>query len=250
MTGKSSSNRSVIRALQILKAFRPGSEVLGNGDIADLTGLPRATISRLTQTMVEEGFLLHDASLRAYRLGAPVLSLAFSMRNSSAILRRATPLMEALARQERINVGLALADVDEMVYLESIRLGARASIRTVMPGQRIPMETTSLGRAWMSTLDEPALQTHFRHFASRHPAAWPQREKEIRKGLAAVKSQGYCVASWLPDVVAVACPLNFGDGEIYGLNASLTTEEPPELVAARLGGPLLSLQAQLYAQAA
>jgi DNA-binding IclR family transcriptional regulator len=123
--GRSPLNRSLERGIAVLRAFRPGTELLGNGDIAERTGLPRASISRLTQTLVEAGFLEHDSGERAYRLAAPVLTLGHAMRSGSSVLRVATPPMAALARRLRINVGLAVRDGDEMVYLESVRFNPK-----------------------------------------------------------------------------------------------------------------------------
>ena len=248
MTGLSPTNRSLIRGLRLLRAFRPGSESLGNGELAEATGLPRATVSRLAQTLAAEGFLLHDAARRTYSLGAPLLGLAFSMRNSSHLLHLAAPLMEEVARRERINVGIALADRDEMVYLESIRLSRRKSLRTIMPGQRIPMESTSLGRAWLATLDDARREPLYRDFRNKHPRQWKALERELAEAIARVHSDGYCAASWLPNVVAVACPLVFAGGQVYALNASVTTEEPFDEVAATLIGPLLGLAADIRAE--
>lgn len=39
-----------------------------------------------------------------------------------------------------------------MVYLESIRYNRRVALRNVVSGQRVPMELTSLGRAYPSTI--------------------------------------------------------------------------------------------------
>ena len=50
--GRSPANRSLERGIEILRAFRPGSELLANGDLAERTGLSRSTVSRLTQTLV------------------------------------------------------------------------------------------------------------------------------------------------------------------------------------------------------
>ena len=113
-------------------------------------GLSRATVSRLAQTLVDSGMLEHDRRRRAYRLAAPVLSLAHAMRSGSPILQVAGPLMRSEAEQRKINVGLAIADRDEMVYLESVRYSRRVSWRNVVAGQRVPMELTSLGRAWLA----------------------------------------------------------------------------------------------------
>ncbi|OYX75975.1 MAG: IclR family transcriptional regulator, partial [Bradyrhizobium sp. 35-63-5] len=40
--GRSPRNRSLERGVAILRAFRPGSELLGNGELAERTGLARA----------------------------------------------------------------------------------------------------------------------------------------------------------------------------------------------------------------
>ena len=36
--GASPANRSLERGVEILRAFRPGSDLLGNGELADRTG--------------------------------------------------------------------------------------------------------------------------------------------------------------------------------------------------------------------
>jgi len=69
-------NRSLERGIEVLRAFRPGTDLLGNGELAERTGLSRATVSRLCQTLADTGLLQHARSERAYRLAAPVLSLA------------------------------------------------------------------------------------------------------------------------------------------------------------------------------
>ena len=137
--GRSPLNRSLQRGIAVLRAFRPGTELLGNGELAERTRLPRASISRLTQTLAEAGYLEYSAPQRAYRLGAPVLTLAHAMRSGSPVLRVATPPMTALARRLRINVGLAVRDGDDMVYLESVRFNAKGSQRAVVSGQRVPI---------------------------------------------------------------------------------------------------------------
>ena len=119
--GAPSQNRSLQRGLDILKVFRPGLDLLGNSEIAEKTGIAKATVSRLTQTLVNSGLLDYDPDARAYRLGATLLSLALAARMSSPVLQIALPLMRAASEEFHVNVGLATADQEEMVYLESIR---------------------------------------------------------------------------------------------------------------------------------
>jgi DNA-binding IclR family transcriptional regulator len=58
--GLSPLNRSVLRGAEILRAFKPGSDLLGNGELSERTGLSPSTVSRLTQTLVVAGLLQLD----------------------------------------------------------------------------------------------------------------------------------------------------------------------------------------------
>ncbi|GJG94962.1 IclR family transcriptional regulator [Cupriavidus pauculus] len=216
------ANRSLERGIEILRAFRPGSEVLGNGELAERTGLARSTVSRLTQSLVDTGFLQYDPALRAYRLGVPVLSLAHAMRSGSTVLQLAAPMMRELAQAEYLNVGLALADRDEMVYLESIRHGRKASLRSVVAGQRVPMALTSLGRAWLALAPEADFAARMADFAARS-AHWPELREEIETAVAHVRRHGWCAAAWQPEVVAISTPLALEHYPVHVLNISLST---------------------------
>jgi DNA-binding IclR family transcriptional regulator len=239
--GVSPTNRSLERGMEILRAFRPGSELLGNGDLAERTGLSRATISRLTQTLAGTGFLEHDPVRRAYRLGAPVLSLGHAMQTGSSVLQIAAPMMRAVAEKLRINVGLATPDRDEMVYLESVRYNRKVSLRNVVMGQRIPIELTSLGRAYLAVAQEPQRSVLMDQFKMRRRSDWPKLEREIARACESVRDRGYCVASWQPEVVALATPIVVPNRPVYILNFSVATQTPSSSVVKELRSPLLEL---------
>ncbi|WP_083745116.1 IclR family transcriptional regulator [Variovorax sp. KK3] len=240
----SPSNRSLERGVEILRAFRPGSTLLGNGELAARTGLSPATVSRLTQTLVGAGLLEHDRPARAYRLAAPVLSFAHAMRTGSTVLQVAAPRMRAVAEKLRINVGLAVADRAEMLYLESIRYNRKASLRKVVSGQRVPIELTSLGRAWLAVAPQEQRDALFAAFEARR-ADWPRLRKDIDKAIDGVHRRGWCAASWQPEIVAVATPLMLDGERLHVMNASVSTTEPPGEVALELAPPLLALREQI-----
>lgn len=245
--GISPANRSLERGVEILRAFRPGSNFLGNGEIAERTGLSKSTVSRLTQTLVGAGMLQLDARQRAYCLAPAVLSLAHAMRSGSGVLAIAAPKMRALAEKHGINVGLAAPDLGEMVYLESIRYKRRIAFRNVVSGQRIPMELTSLGRAYLATLSPDRRKGLFALFRQRRPRQWNMLEQQIERAIQDVEHFGYCAASWQPSVVAVSTPLQVDLGS-YALNVSLSTDLNVDQVLRRLAQPLLQLRHEIVAE--
>lgn len=242
--GRSPANRSLERGVEILRAFRPGSTLLGNAELAERTGLSKATVSRLTQTLVGMGMLQPDPPTRALRLAPAVLSLAHAMRSGSAVLSTAAPLMRATAEAYKINVGLAAPDRDEMVYLESIRYNRRPSLRSVVSGQRVPMELTSLGRAYLHSATETRRKALLAHFKRERGAQWKTLGPAITESLRSMDDNGYCAATWQPEVVAVATSLVV-HGSHYALNVSVSTQSQVQETVEDLAPPLMTLKVKL-----
>lgn len=238
------TNRSLERGIAILRAFRPGVGELGNSEIAERTGLPKATISRLTQTLVEVGILERDPARRVYRLAPSVLGLAHAMRLSSPVLPVLTPVMRAEATRRHVNVGLAAADGDMMIYLESFRYSPRASFRTVVSGQRVSIELTSLGRAYLWSLPPDAQARELALIAERRARAWPQLRAEIEESFGELDRLGYCAVRWQPGVAAAAAPIQVLGLAPLALNISVSSFEPLSEIGPQLGGWLVKLHTQ------
>ena len=80
------------------------------------------------------------------------------------------------------------------------------ALRNVVSGQRVPMELTSLGRAYLAAAPagryrvlEPIFKKKMRN--GRH---WPEVKKAIEASMENMASKGYCWASWQHEVLALA----------------------------------------------
>jgi DNA-binding IclR family transcriptional regulator len=245
--GGANGNRSLERGIEILRAFRPGVDALGNGEIAERTGLPRSTVSRLTKTLVEFGMLDQVRAERNYRLAAAVLSLGHAVRTGSPVLGVLGPLMRTESTRRRLNVGLATADRTMMVYLESIRYSPRPTLRSVVAGQLVPMELTSLGRAYLAGIQEGHRERLIARFRRRNAPATRALVAEVRKSIRSVGREGYCAVSWQPGVLAVATPLPLDGLPVYALNMSMQDVQPTEALAAELGKYLMAFATRCQA---
>jgi DNA-binding IclR family transcriptional regulator len=241
-------SQSLERGLLLLRVFRDGVGVLGNADLAGRTGLPRPTVSRLMRSLVDAGFVAWDPQHKGYRLTAACLSLALSFRHSEPLLDQALPLMRALAQGRLVNVGLAVADQLEMVYLDSVRLSRRGIFRRIEPGSRIPVATTSLGCAYLSGLPSTARVALMERLAASHGDAWPRLKRGIESALRDIGRLGYCNAQWQAGMTAVAVAVLAPDGRPYALNVSFPSalQEPEEGIAEH-GALLLGLARDIRA---
>ena len=213
-------SQSLERGLALLRAFRTGTLALSNAELAERCQLPRPTVSRLTRSLVDAGFLVFDTREKAYRLSAACLSMALAFRTSETTLQIALPFMRQLAESRQVNVGLAVVDALEVVYLESVRLSRIGAFRRIVPGSRIPLAETALGCAWLAGLPEAERRALLARLRSLHGRGWPQLQGQVRDALASVRDHGFCRALWQPGLTSVATPIRSPSGSLYSLNVS------------------------------
>lgn len=241
-TRETPGSQSLERGLLLLRAFRPGVSCLGNAQLAARTGIPRPTVSRLTRSLVDSGFLDYDIEERGYRLAAVCLSLAWSFRSEQRAIDLALPLMRSVAEGQRINVGLAIGDGGEMVYLDSVRRSRLGAFLRVVPGSRIPMEHTALGRAHLAAVDRTRRRALLDGFAAMHGRAWHALHAEIRRAIDQVGRHGFCHAAWQPGMMSVAAPAVIPDGRVCAVNISFPfTEDERDALIERHSNMLLEL---------
>ena len=204
---------ALARGLSVLRAFQPGDGVLGNGDIAERTGLPKPTVSRLTHTLTRLGYLTHAERLGKYRLGPGVLSLGYSLLANMDIRKIARPYMQELANASGLSLALGARDRLNMVYLEHARDAGSVTLRLDI-GSHIPIATTAMGRAFLAAIPENERAYLMSAMAERAGAAWPPMAKGVERALRQVAETGFCTSfgEWQQDVNAVGVPLRSMDG--------------------------------------
>ncbi|MDB5819385.1 MAG: regulatory protein IclR [Rhizobacter sp.] len=187
-------NRSLERGLAVLDCFRPGVGALTHRDIADRTGLPKPTVTRLVATLREQGWLVLDAS-NAYRLGVPVLSLSRSMSLADDLRRVLEPAIIRLAEETSTIIGFGTAHGGDIVYLAAHNGDPSRRERQVGAGMRAPIATTSVGRAWLAGL--PTLEREAALVPMRATAHWRSGlDGEIGQAVREVAQQGHCRVLW------------------------------------------------------
>ena len=198
---------ALARGLDILRAFRPGDTLLGNRDFAERTGLAKATVTRLTHTLTELGYLRYDAAASRYALDAGILALGFALLSGSDILELARPHMRAFAAQAGVAVSLGCRDDDAVVYLETIRSATALSLG-LAAGSRLSMLTSSMGRAWLAVQPTAERDALVAHLVRDEGARATGLAAGVRRAVADFARDGCCYSwsDWHPDVNAVAVP--------------------------------------------
>lgn len=200
---------ALARGLEVLRCFRPSDRHLGNNDIAERTGLPKPTVTRLTYTLTRMGYLYHDEKLGKYQLGTGVLTLGFSFITNMDVLKIARPLMQELADYSHTVVSVGSRDRLGMVYLDGRHSTAATVSLRREPGTRVPIATTAMGRALLCGLSQPEREKLMDNIRQRDPERWPKHKAGIEQALRDYEERGFClsIGDWRSDVNAVGVPM-------------------------------------------
>jgi DNA-binding IclR family transcriptional regulator len=202
------------RAFEILRAFQPGEGPLGNSELSSATGLPKATVSRLTHTLMRLGYLNHIETLGKYEPSPSILALGYCVLSNMRIRQLARDHMQQLSEHANATVGLASRDRLSMIY---VSMANGSSLRTMRHdvGTRVEMETSAIGRAFLAGISEDERQFFFELFKNRHRDKWSTLKKNILASIRQVEERGFCLVDgeWQKDTRAVAAPIISPDGK-------------------------------------
>lgn len=248
---------ALARGLEVLQAFRYGERWLTHQEITRRTGLPKATVSRLAFTLVSLGYLRQDAAKGSYGLGTGGLTLGFRVLVHAEIAAIARPEIEALAEQSQAAVSLGVRHQLSMVYIAHARGQARLTLALDV-GARIPIESTSMGRAFLCALPTHRRAALDQQLQARLGAGWAPRAAALERAQLQWRDRGFVTseAEWESDINAVGASIEPGHGaEPYAINIGgpanvLTRERLYEELGPRLAQAARRIEQALRFQAA
>jgi DNA-binding IclR family transcriptional regulator len=229
--------------MAVLRAFQFDRKLLGNVELAEATGLPKPTVSRLTFTLTQLGYLRYREEFGKYELAAGVVSLAYPYLVNMPVPAIARPLMEELALRSRTNVGLGVHEGLSVLYLE-YALGEVNPNRRQRVGFRVPLIRTAMGRACIAAMQPGDRQRLYAELEDHYPNDWPQLHGELEEAVDQVERRGYCIAAgtFLRTTSSVAVPFVHTDGRtLMAFNSQASSEVQTQAVMERNAKKLLEM---------
>jgi len=202
------------RGLEVLACFRHGDRMLGNQDLARACGLPKSTISRLTNTLTKLGYLVYVEESAKYSLGIATLSLGSAMLARLDIRKLAHPRMQELAEFGQCMVSLGTRDRLSMLYIDVVR-GSGAVTLSLDMGARIQIATSAMGRAYITAVPEAERTEIMDRVRELVPdERWQEIKAGIDRAMSDIRELGVCCSfgEWQKDVNGIAVPVRPGGG--------------------------------------
>ena len=202
------------KGLQVLRAFPNQRQTATLAEIAQATGLPRATARRMLLTLVELGYATQD--LDRFALAPKVLDLGFVYLHSIPMYRSAQDVLEALARELNELCSLSILDGTETVYLVHVQ-GRDFLSRGMGVGARLPAFATSVGRVLLAAL-EPRERDELlkRSGVSKLTPNTLTDMPSLKRAIEAANRDGYCLVEeeLVEGVIGLSVPVRDRRGKI------------------------------------
>ena len=226
---------ALARGLEVLRAFQSRVGPMSNKELSEATGVPKPTITRLTYTLMQLGYLRQIGRNGKYELGPGVLSLGYPLLSGSRIRHVAHDHMTELAKRGGCTVALACRDNLSMVFIDEYCGNSSTTLR-VDVGARVEMAKSAIGRAYMAGISEAEREQLFIEFSKLYQNEWPDLETRIRNSIQQVRERGFCLVDreWRKSTRTVAAPLISPDGAI--------------VMAMSCGGPTFSVSMESLEQ--
>jgi DNA-binding IclR family transcriptional regulator len=232
---------ALARGLDILASFGSRNATLSITELVERTGLPKATVSRLTYTLTELGYLRRNASNRMYSLGAAVLALSHPLLASLTIRQVAQPWMRQLAARSGGTVSLGVLDRDRVVYVETCRSSPNIDHLPDI-GVIWPLMESAIGRALLAGLDETRRGAALNSIKAFEPTRYERSIGGVELALRDHRQSGYCVClgELRHGVYAAGVPVERSWGEHrLAFNCGIPSGESAENVLRRDVAPML-----------
>jgi DNA-binding IclR family transcriptional regulator len=228
---------ALARGLDVLRAFHPNDGLLGNQEIAARTGLPKPTVSRLTYTLTQLGYLAQVARFDKYQLAPASMSLGYAALANLGIRHVAQPYLHQLSQDTGGDVAIGARDRNAMIYFAQSR-GTSALTVQLEIGSRIPMATTAMGRAYLLSVPDEERDELLRNIREQAGSRWSKIRAGIERSAQTLAEHGYTISAgeWQEDIHSVGVPLLMNDGTgPYAFNCGAAafrfTEDRLRLVA-------------------
>ncbi len=146
-------NKSLLKAITILKSFQPKAPEQGVSDISRKTRIPITTVHRILSTLTEGGLLNQNAKTGKYEIGPELYILGSLYLETTDVLKAAGPVVRVIndLTKETVNISIREQGNITIIMREESKHVFRYSHHI---GTSLPAYASAMGQALLSELPE------------------------------------------------------------------------------------------------
>ena len=220
------------RSLLLLEAVAAAPTPPTVGDLIEKLALPRATVYRLVEWFLHEGFLVREPARKRLVIGHRLSALAFNALHAAVAMAPRRSLLEALVQETGETCHIGTIDGNRIVYLDRVESATWPLQLHLTVGARVPLHATATGKLFLALAPPRQRRALLAavHLTPLTPATITNRDR-LEGELEIIRHQGFAIddREFLAGVVALAVPIVNRRGEI---RAGLVVQAPEARLSA------------------
>ncbi len=182
------------RGLSVLRLLiRKSPESLRMSELVQHSGMNKATVVRLTQALVDEGFLSREKVSGRYSLGPEAFAAGLAAEHAYDLQRLARPALRKLSLESGDTVFFSVKHAHEAICLSQEVGIIEMHIQVMKPGDRFPLGVGAGSAAMLATLEDAEISAILKDSHDHRVSYWPLvTDTAIWKLVEETRTLGYC----------------------------------------------------------
>ncbi len=205
---------SLARGLEVISAFTTTRPRMTLSEIANVTGMTRATVRRFLLTLVREGYAEKDDKI--FSLKPKVLELGYAALSSMGILEVTQPVMNDLAKSLQESVFCAVLTGEDVTYIARSTSDRLVNV-SIAVGGRAPAHAVSTGRVLLAAEPPEALMRYIDRVKLQGFTPYTVTSKvKLRAEIEKVRVDGYSIVDQELEIGlgSISVPIKNGQGRV------------------------------------
>ena len=142
---------SILRALAVLEGVVEADRAISPSELIETLDLPKATVHRLCQLLITQGYLQRNLEGKGLLPGARLSRFALGILASSRLRAVRHAVLQQISEEIGETCNISVPDGSEMIYFD--RVETHWPLRHQLPiGSRVPLHCTASGKLYLSSL--------------------------------------------------------------------------------------------------
>lgn len=204
------------RTLAVLQTVAGSSSAISLAGLSTALGLPKATLHRICQRLMDGGFLTRDVDERSFAVGPALRRLAMDSLSNQVVRGLRHGVLERLVEKVGETCNLTILDGARVLYLD--RVEARWPLRlTLEVGSHVPIHCTASGKLFLAHLPADRVDSIISRAGMEVLTPFTLVDKQLlKRELEAIRARGYSTdrEEFIAGLVAVAVPVADAEGVV------------------------------------